>query len=209
LGAKLDGWSEKMYEDIEDYDEVFGDLHEKYKGKGKIAPELRLIGGIGGSALMFHMTNRYSSTLPGLEQVLKNNPELARQLAEATQQTQNSQQQTSNSFFGNLFSGFGGGGGAQQQQQQQQQQQSYPPNPPQQQTQNTNLGGGGKTRMKGPSSHNIEDILADLERNNNNERIETLSVISGSEITDDDIESSINGLIMGNKKKKKGLTLNI
>jgi hypothetical protein len=193
VGAKLSGWSEKMYEDIDEYDDIFEDLHEKYKGKGKIPPELRLMVGIGGSAFLFHMTNRYSSTLPGLEQVLKSNPELARKLAEATAQTQNNQQQTSNNFFGNLFGGmFGGTGGGE-------------PQPPPQPSNNT-----ASVRMKGPSSSNIEDILADLERNNNNDRIEVMSVMSGSDITDDDVESSINGMIMGtSKKKKKGLTLEI
>ena len=203
IGARLDGWSEKMYEDIDDYDDVFEELHEKYKEKGKIAPELRLIGGIAGSAFMFHMTNRYSSTLPGLDQVLKNNPELARKLAEATTQTQNSQQQASTSFFGNLFGNmFGGGGGEQQQ----------PASPPpeyhaQQVPQQANR----NVKMKGPTTQNIEDILADLERNNNNERIEVMSVLSESDMSySDDVESSINGLILGDsKKKKKGLTLNI
>jgi hypothetical protein len=200
MGAKLDGWSEKMYEDIDDYDDVFEELHEKYKTKGKIPPELRLIGGIGGSALMFHMTNRYASTLPGLDQVLKNNPELARKLAEATAETQNQQQNTSNSFFGNLFSGmFGGNQGASGSSEYAQGGQAT------QYAQATQQAPIQKVKLKGPSTHNIEDILADLEKSNNNDRIDTLSIISGS----DDDEESINDMIMGNKKGKKGYTLDI
>jgi hypothetical protein len=191
LGAKLDGWSEKMYEDIDDYDDIFEELHEKYKGRGKIAPELRLVAGIGGSALMFHMTNRYSSTLPGLEQVLKTNPELARKLAEATMESQQQQQSTSTNFFGNLFGGMFNPP---------QQHQSMPPNPPPPQHQ--------KVKLRGPSSQNIEDILADLERSTNNDRIETISVISETDMTDD-VESSINGILMGDKRRKKGLTLDL
>jgi hypothetical protein len=41
--VKLDGWSENMHESINDYDEVFEELHEKYKDRGKMAPELKLM----------------------------------------------------------------------------------------------------------------------------------------------------------------------
>ena len=34
LDLKLDGWSESLHENIIDYDDVFEELHEKYKGKG-------------------------------------------------------------------------------------------------------------------------------------------------------------------------------
>ena len=32
---ELDGWSESVHENIEDFDEVFEELYDKYKGKGK------------------------------------------------------------------------------------------------------------------------------------------------------------------------------
>ena len=32
---KLDGWAESVHENIDDYDDVFGELHEKYGGKNK------------------------------------------------------------------------------------------------------------------------------------------------------------------------------
>ena len=32
---KLDGWSEQVNENIDDYDEIFSELHEKYKSKSK------------------------------------------------------------------------------------------------------------------------------------------------------------------------------
>lgn len=197
IGARLDGWSEKVYDDIDDYDDIFEELHEKYRGKGKMAPELRLLMSLGGSAFMFHMTNRYSNTLPGLDQVLKNNPELARQLAEATTKSQQQQQQASGNFFGNILGNMFGGGMPQA---------SYPPNPPPQQSQPTQLG-ANKT-MKGPS--NVDDILRELE-SNNNDRIEVMSAITSADMSDiPDDESSINGLILGGgKKKKKGLSLDI
>ena len=53
----LDGWSENVHENINDYDEVFDQLYEKYKEKVSVAPEVKLILMLGGSAFMFHMTN--------------------------------------------------------------------------------------------------------------------------------------------------------
>ena len=38
---KLDGWSEQINENIDDFDEIFSELHEKYKSKAKMAPELK------------------------------------------------------------------------------------------------------------------------------------------------------------------------
>ena len=81
---KLDGWSESLHENISDYDDVFEELHEKYKTKAKIAPELKLLMMLGGSAAMFHMTNSFfKSAMPSMDDVLKQNPDLARQFANA------------------------------------------------------------------------------------------------------------------------------
>ena len=41
--VKLDGWSEQINENIEDFDEIFAELHEKYKSKAKMAPEIKLL----------------------------------------------------------------------------------------------------------------------------------------------------------------------
>ena len=32
---KLDGWAEQVNENIDDYDEIFGELHQKYSSKAK------------------------------------------------------------------------------------------------------------------------------------------------------------------------------
>lgn len=40
---KLEGWSEQINENLEDYDDIFSELHEKYKSKAKMAPELKLL----------------------------------------------------------------------------------------------------------------------------------------------------------------------
>lgn len=209
VGAKLDGWSENINENLDDYDDIFEELHDKYKGKAKMAPEVRLLMMLGGSAFMFHMTNSmFKTQMPGLEQVLKQNPELAKQFAAATANTM--KQNTSNpmmSGLGGMFSSMFGGGG--------------------------DGGGGGmggilgslfgggnkqsmgmggmnmnmnmgdaeeytapRPKMKGPSD--MEDILREME--NNDDRMEMMSTVTESEIADD---ASINNLLM-NKKGKKG-----
>jgi hypothetical protein len=33
---KLDGWSEQVNENITDYDDIFGELYEKYKSKASM-----------------------------------------------------------------------------------------------------------------------------------------------------------------------------
>ena len=88
FAVQLDGWSESMNEGIDDYDEVFEELHEKYGGKTEIAPEIRLILMVAGSAFMFHLTNTmFKTSLPGMDDVLKNNPELMQQFAKAAVNT--------------------------------------------------------------------------------------------------------------------------
>ena len=59
----LDGWSENVYEDIDNYDSVFEELLEKYKSKTKMAPEVRLIMMIAGSALMYHLMGNTAKEL--------------------------------------------------------------------------------------------------------------------------------------------------
>ena len=83
---KLDGWSESVNEGIFDYDEIFETkLYAKYGGgDSEIAPELRLLFALGGSAFMFHLQNTmFKSSLPGMDDILKQNPELMKQFASA------------------------------------------------------------------------------------------------------------------------------
>ena len=77
--VKLDGWSEQIQENITDYDDIFGELHEKYKSKASMAPELKLLFQLGGSAMMVHMTNTmFKSAMPGMDDILRQNPDLMR-----------------------------------------------------------------------------------------------------------------------------------
>ena len=83
---QLEGWSEQVHENIDDFDDIFEELHLKYKSKGKaMPPELRLFISLAGSAFMFHLTSKMfkECPIPGVEEVLKANPELMKQFQNA------------------------------------------------------------------------------------------------------------------------------
>ena len=82
--VNLEGWSESVHENVEDYDEIFEELYDKYKDAGKMPPEVRLVMTLGVSAAMFHVTNTYfKSKMPGMDDILRNNPDLMKQFATA------------------------------------------------------------------------------------------------------------------------------
>jgi hypothetical protein len=96
--VKLDGWGEQVNENIDDYDEIFAELHEKYKSKAKMAPELKLLFQLGGSAVMVHMTNTmFKSAMPGMDDIMRQNPDLMQQF---TQAAVNSMGETNPGFSG-------------------------------------------------------------------------------------------------------------
>jgi len=56
-------------------------LYEKYKGKGgKMAPEMKLLLLVLASASAFHFSKAHLSNIPGLDKVLKNNPDMISKL---------------------------------------------------------------------------------------------------------------------------------
>jgi hypothetical protein len=82
--VKIDGWGEQINENINDYDDVFAELYEKYKSKASLAPELKLLFQLGGSAMMVHMSNTmFKSAMPGMDDILRQNPDLMRQFQSA------------------------------------------------------------------------------------------------------------------------------
>jgi hypothetical protein len=86
----LEGWGEQVQENITDYDEIFAALHDKWKSKANISPELQLLFQLGGSAVMVHMTNSmFKSSLPGVDDILKQNPDLMRQFQNAAVNSMN------------------------------------------------------------------------------------------------------------------------
>lgn len=234
---KIDGWSEQVHENVNDYDDIFEELHDKYKSTGrKMAPELRLMMSLSGSAFMFHLTSSMfkQQPLPGVEQVLRSNPELMKQFQQAasqqytgtqmpTPQSQSRQQsrpppqQNNNGggggdifgMMGSLLGGSGGGGLA------------------------GLMGGGGgnggnplaalsglmgdnsrqsetnetQQKMSGPSIESIiETVHRDINSNVNSvsNRVETLS-ISDEEITSIiEDTADMSGILSGSRASRGG-----
>jgi hypothetical protein len=80
----LDGWGEQVSENIDDYEDIFAELHDKYKGT-KMAPEVALLMKIGFSAAVLNFSNKaLSSAAPGFQDVMKQSPELMRMFTNAT-----------------------------------------------------------------------------------------------------------------------------
>lgn len=186
---RLDGWSENIQEDITDYDDIFEELHDKYKSTGrKMAPELRLLMSLSGSAFMFHLTNSMfkQQPLPGVEQVLRSDPKLMKQFQQAAagqmygmqqQSMPQSQQQSSSPMGGGIFNMLGGllgGGGLGGLGSSLGGMMRDMPPPP--------ASSGPQSKMRGPP--NVDDIINDIEMNPSNRanNIETLS-FSDDEIT--------------------------
>ena len=106
---KLDGWSEQINEGIDDYDEIFGELHEKYKSKAAMAPELKLLFQLGGGAMMAHMTNTmFKSSLPGMDDIMRQNPELMQQFTQAAVNTMGESSPGFSGFMGDFMGGNAG-----------------------------------------------------------------------------------------------------
>jgi len=80
----LDGWGEQISEDLDSYEDIFSELHDKYKG-GKLAPELSLLLRVGFSAAVLNFSNKaLSSATPAFNDVIKQSPELMRMFTNAT-----------------------------------------------------------------------------------------------------------------------------
>jgi hypothetical protein len=80
----LDGWGEQVSEDIDSYEEIFSELHDKYKG-GKLAPEISLLLRVVFSAAVLNFSNKaLSSATPAFNDVIKQSPELMRMFTDAT-----------------------------------------------------------------------------------------------------------------------------
>jgi hypothetical protein len=213
FSMKLDGWSEQVHENITDYDDIFEELHEKYKSSGKkMAPELRLMMSLSGSAFMFHLTNSMfkQSQLPGVEQVLRSNPELMREFQRAAAQQVNEinnvssnlhQQQASPSPFtsaaargpggglfsmvGNMFSGM-----------------MQPPSMPQSAPRmNPSMSMPPSEPAIESIIQNVRDELSNTPPSNFN-RVETMSV-SDEEITSIiEDTADMNGILMNTSERK-------
>lgn len=215
--VKLDGWSEQIHENVTDYDDIFEELHDKYKGSGKkMAPELRLLMSLSGSAFMFHLTKSMfkQQPLPGVEHVLRSNPELMKQFQNAAAQQYTGMQMPSArpqpqvsspqppsggglfGMMGNLFGGMAGGGGPMGGASSMARQMPQPPSMM-----------GQQQRMSGPSIDSIiEDIHQEIKTSppSVSNRVETLS-ISDEEITSIiEDTADMNGILSGTRSGRSG-----
>ena len=214
VNAKLDGWSESIHENITDYDEVFEELHEKYSGSGEMAPEARLIMMLGGSAFMYHLTNTmFKSSLPGMGDIMKQNPDLMKQFANAAASTMGGSDEPEFTHYMNemvnqsmkskgneggagMMGGGGMGGGGM--------------------SGGGMGGGGGRNEMNAPTS--VDEILQQLDRNTSGQggNISLNSSLGGSidisnvsadtkKVTDEIKKIEV----LGGDSKKKGVTLDL
>jgi len=76
-------------ENVDDYDSVFEELYAKYRNKVAVAPEIKLVMMVGGSAMMFHLTSSmFKSAVPNMNDILKQNPDLVNNMVQAVQNAQ-------------------------------------------------------------------------------------------------------------------------
>uniref|UniRef100_A0A6C0ISR1 Uncharacterized protein n=1 Tax=viral metagenome TaxID=1070528 RepID=A0A6C0ISR1_9ZZZZ len=101
---KLDGWSEQINENINDYDDIFSELYDKYKSRASVSPELKLLFQLGGSAMMVHMSNTlFKSAMPGMDDIMKQNPDLMRQFQQAAVNSMSTSSPGLSGFMNNVM----------------------------------------------------------------------------------------------------------
>lgn len=161
---KLDGWSESVHENSDDYDDIFEELHEKYKDRAKMAPEFRLALGLASSAFMYHMMQSFWKSSPvDMSDVMRENPQLAKQVGQAAFASASKKHESNNT--GGLFGGagigsfmsdlFGGGGTGQNTS-------SSPPFPQKTRTDSERTNDSSEGTFRGPSG--VDNILNSLSR---------------------------------------------
>ncbi len=189
LDLKLDGWSESIHENVNDYDDVFEELHEKYKDKAKMAPEIKLLLMLGGSGFMFHLTNTmFKTSLPGMGDILKQNPDLMQQFTKAAVNSMGAQEPG----FANLMGDVLNVGGPGQQMPSQPQSSRRGPQQPQ----------SSRKEMSGPPD--IDSILTNMDRNKS--QTSAVSVDMGAGLSDSEIENIRN---IDTSDGKRSMTLDL
>lgn len=185
--VKLSGWSESIYDQIASYDDIFEELHEKWKGSSSMAPELRLMFALGGSAFMFHLRqSMFRSSLADVEQRVNRTARGSSAPSNPLGGLMGSLGGLSglSGLVGNLFGGGGGAGAGGS---------SFAPPSQQSQSQSQQ----GRPTMRGPSD--VDDILKEMQQ----DRVEMMSTISESDISSIQDDISIANKNIFNKKKGK------
>uniref|UniRef100_A0A6C0H5W8 Uncharacterized protein n=1 Tax=viral metagenome TaxID=1070528 RepID=A0A6C0H5W8_9ZZZZ len=107
IDVDLSGFSEAVEDKIEEYDDIFEELHDKYKDNFRIMPEIKLIYSLVVSGSMIAFTNKMMATsIPGASEIFRDNPDLAAQFKEAAIKTMSNQ--SSMGKFMNSISGRNG-----------------------------------------------------------------------------------------------------
>ena len=90
----LEGWSENVFENIEDFNTVFERLYDKYRKRGEMSPEIELMLTLAGSAFMFNMSNQlFKSVNQPFQGQMRN---LRESVKNAFNQSQNQNQNSQN-----------------------------------------------------------------------------------------------------------------
>ena len=184
--VKLDGWAEQVNENLNDYDEIFAELHEKYRSKAKLAPELKLMFQLGGSAIMLHMTNTmFKSSLPGMDDIMRQNPELMQKFTQAAVNSMGATNPGFSGFMNNMMPNM-----------------SHPSAPPPQSPYHIpsrNSQPPKRPDMKGPSD--IDDILSGLKPKQNEDAMSAVSLSELKEMKE--------GISKPRRKKSDKNTINL
>lgn len=84
---QLDGWAESVDENIEEYEDIFEEIHVAYLGDG-MGPISRLLIKLAMSGTMVHMSNKYLRTaMPNMDQIMRENPEFVNSFQQAAAKT--------------------------------------------------------------------------------------------------------------------------
>ena len=222
--VKLDGWSENVMENVNDYDEVFEELHDKYSDSVKMAPELKLLAMVAGSGFMFHLTNSlFKSAAPKLSDILKQNPDIAKNISEAAARNMGNtinQEFGAGDFLGNMMKE-----GIQMKMNQgqgpQQGPQRGPPVGPQRPSSQDPFAAMMGQRPAGPPLNQpkmtgpvgIDELLSELSSGNNNNNNNNNNFNSRNNMRDDMSVSSAGSVTIKSSAKrkngKKGIQLDI
>jgi hypothetical protein len=108
LDIKLDGWSEQVNDNLNDYDDIFGELYDQYKDKTSVSPWVKLLFQIGGSAFMVHLSNTmFKSAMPSMDDIFRQNPDLMKSFQSAAINTMGKTSPGMAGFMNGVTSGMG------------------------------------------------------------------------------------------------------
>jgi len=94
IGAKLEGWSESVMENVEDYDHAMSRIVDKWSSHVEVAPEMELFMALTGSAFMFHLSKSLLQNPASLLQSLgQRAPNMMENMMKSMMRNQTEQQQ--------------------------------------------------------------------------------------------------------------------